>query len=233
MKNILLVEDDRPLALGIIFALKKEGFNVLASENLDNSRKILNTNNIDIILLDVMLGDENGYTLCEELRERNENTPIIFMTACDQEEDIVKGLDMGADDYITKPLRINILISRINAVLRRKVENKTESNNHIFKSGKLTIDTARYKVYKETIELSLTLSEYKIMSILIENYPNTIPRSSLLEKVWDIDGNFVDANTLNVYVKRLRGKIEDDIKSPSFIETVRGVGYRWKCGVTR
>lgn len=233
MVNILLVEDEKAVALGVIYALEDEGFKVFHGKNLIESRKIIDNNKIDIILLDIMLRDENGYDLCKEIRSKGNNeVAIIFMTACDEESNVVMGLDIGGDDYIIKPIRLKELVSRINAVLRRRghVIKSEEINNNemkIYKSGNLTIETYRYKVFKDKIELNLTLSEYRLMVILIENYPNTVTRDILLEKIWDIDGNFVDANTLNVYVKRLREKIELDVKKPKFIETIRGVGYRW------
>ncbi|MGL4741513.1 MAG: response regulator transcription factor [Sarcina sp.] len=236
MINILLVEDDRALALGVVYALKKEGFNVLHGDTLKKSRELLMENEIDLILLDVMLPDGEGYTLCEEVRRSgNEEMAIIFTTACDEECNVVLGLDIGADDYISKPVRLKELTSRINAVLRRK--HKLSKREEIFDdkivSGNIEILKGSHMVYKNGEEVSLTLSEYKLMLILIENYPNVMSRNILLEKLWDVDGNFVDANTLNVYIKRLREKIEDDSKTPLFIDTVRGVGYRWKCEVNK
>lgn len=229
MINILLVEDDRPLAIGVVYALKKEGFNVIHGDTLSKSRDLLKENSVDIILLDVMLPDGEGYTLCEEIRNSgNEDIGIIFTTACDEECNVVLGLDIGADDYISKPVRLKELISRINAVVRRKKKILKQSELEVIKTGDLLIEKGSYKVFKKDEELTLTLSEYKLMNILIDNYPNVMSRDLLLEKIWDVDGNFVDANTLNVYIKRLREKIESDIKNPEYIETIRGVGYRWK-----
>lgn len=236
MINILLVEDDRALALGVIYALKKEGFNVLHGDTLKKSREILTENEVDLILLDVMLPDGEGYSLCEEVRNnRNEDIAIIFTTACDEECNVVLGLDIGADDYISKPVRLKELMSRINAVLRRKhkLSKKDEMSDDKITSGNIEVLKGSHIVYKGGEEISLTLSEYKLMLILMENYPNVMSRNILLEKLWDVDGNFVDANTLNVYIKRLREKIEEDIKTPAFIDTVRGVGYRWKCEVNK
>lgn len=241
MINILLVEDDKALALGVVYALKDEGFKVFHGDNLEKSRIILEENHIDIVLLDIMLGDESGYDLCKEIREANdEHTGIIFMTACDEESNVVMGLDIGGDDYVTKPIRLKELVSRINAVLRRKgytsnkkVEKSIVSEMEIYKTGDIIIEVGRYKALKDNIKLNLTLSEYRLMLILIENYPNAVTREILLEKIWDIDGNFVDANTLNVYVKRLREKIEVDVKNFKYIETIRGIGYRWKCEVKK
>lgn len=233
MINILLVEDDRPLALGVIYALKKEGFNVLHGSTLAQSRELLKDNTFDLILLDVMLPDGEGYTLCQEIREQGDyNTAIIFATACDDESNVVLGLDIGADDYISKPVRLKELTSRINAILRRKNKiGKVEVNKNIIVSGEIKLDKGKHMVYKNDTEINLTLSEFKLMVALIENYPNVMSRNILLEKIWDVDGNFVDANTLNVYIKRLREKIESD--ETKYIDTVRGVGYRWKEEVKR
>ncbi|MGL4760942.1 MAG: response regulator transcription factor [Sarcina sp.] len=235
MINILLVEDDRPLALGVIYALKKEGFNVVHGDTLKKSRELLKENEIDLVLLDVMLPDGEGYTLCEEIRAQgNEDIAIIFATACDEECNVVLGLDIGADDYISKPVRLKELISRINAILRRKNKlSKMKNESEVIISGEIKVELGKHIAYKNNKELNLTLSEYRLMNILMENYPNVMSRTLLLEKIWDVDGNFVDANTLNVYIKRLREKIEDDVKKPTYIDTVRGVGYRWKYEVKK
>ena len=180
----------------------------------------------NIILLDVMLPDGSGYDFCREIRKESE-VPIIFMTACDEEVNVVLGLDMGGDDYVTKPIRVKELISRINAVLRRKGITNTKSSEEIIKTGNILIEPLKYKVYKNGLNIDLTAIEYKLLLILIKNKGNAIERVTLLEKLWDVDGNFVDGNSLTVYIKRLREKIEDDIKNPQYIETVRGIGYRW------
>ena len=216
MKRILLVEDDRAVALAVIYSLKKEGFEVEHATNLKSARSILN-DSIDLILLDVMLPDGDGYELCSEI-----------MTACDEENNVVIGLDLGADDYVSKPVKIRELVSRINAVLRRKgKDNNINSAKEIFKSENLELDKGAHIVRKNGEEISLTLNEYKLMLLLMENSPNVLTRDMMLEKVWDIEGNFIDANALSVNIKRLREKIEDDIKSPKFIITIRGVGYKW------
>lgn len=173
-----------------------------------------------------MLPDGSGYDFCREIRKESE-VPIIFMTACDEEVNVVLGLDMGGDDYVTKPIRVKELISRINAVLRRKGITNTKSSEEIIKTGNILIEPLKYKVYKNGLNIDLTAIEYKLLLILIKNKGNAIERVTLLEKLWDVDGNFVDGNSLTVYIKRLREKIEDDIKNPQYIETVRGIGYRW------
>ena len=233
MDNILLVEDDRPLALGFIYTLKKEGFNVFHALNLCQAREYVKEE-IDLILLDVMLPDGTGYEFCEEVRNNGLDIPIIFTTACDEESNIVMGLDIGADDYITKPVRLKELISRINANLRKRKKLKSNINTkHILESEDLKVDLLSHEVTKNDEEIILTLSEYKLLLILMENSPNVMSRNVLLEKLWDVEGDFVEGNTLNVYIKRLREKIEDDLKSPYYIQTVRGIGYRFNPEVRR
>lgn len=227
MKNILLVEDDRAVALAVIYSLKKEGFTVNHAPNLKTAREMLD-DSIDIILLDLMLPDGDGYELCTEIREAQNDIPIIFMTACDEESNVVLGLDLGADDYVTKPVKIRELVSRINAVLRRKGKLVREAEDRkIIKSESIAIDIGAHIVTKNGQDLALTLSEYKLLLLLVENSPNVLTREMMLEKLWDSEGNFIDANALSVYIKRLREKVEDDSKNPDFIITVRGVGYKW------
>lgn len=226
MIKILFVEDDLPLALGIEYTLKQEGFDVIHAKNLEDAREKYKESEFNIILLDVMLPDGSGYDFCKEVR-KNSEIPIIFMTACDEEVNVVLGLDMGGDDYVTKPIRVKELISRINAVLRRRGVARDKSSDEIIKSGDITIEPLKYKVYKQGKVVELTAIEYKLLLILIKNKGNAIERVTLLEKLWDVEGNFVDGNSLTVYIKRLREKIEDDIKTPRYIETVRGIGYRW------
>ncbi|WP_195986548.1 response regulator transcription factor [Clostridium sp. D53t1_180928_C8] len=232
MKNILLVEDDRAVALAVIYSLKKEGFMVDHAMNLKTARTMIN-DNIDIILLDLMLPDGDGYELCSEIRENGNEVPIIFMTACDEESNIVTGLDLGADDYVTKPVKIRELTSRINAVLRRKGNLIKDTNKEVMTSEGIEINNGAHIVRKNGEELSLTLNEFKLLKILMENAPNVLTRNIILEKLWDIDGNFIDDNALSVYMKRLREKIENDSKNPTLIITVRGVGYKWAAKVVK
>lgn len=235
MKKILLVEDDSALAIGIEYTLNGEGFQVTRAKNLKEAGIIFNEKDLDLILLDLMLPDGSGYDFCKEIRGKS-SIPIIFITACDEEANVILGLDIGGDDYITKPIRIRELISRINAVLRRreaygeKSQNKSmnkEENSEIIE-GDLRIELLKTKVYKKNQEIVLTPAEYRLLLILIKNKGNVLERGVLLEKLWDVDGNFVDGNTLNVYIKRLREKIEDNPKEPKYIETVRGIGYMWR-----
>lgn len=227
MNTILLVEDDEALAYGIEYSLKNEGFLVTRASSLSDARKEVNKNKFNLILLDVKLPDGSGFNFCWEIRSLD--IPIIFLTACDEEVNIVLGLDMGADDYITKPFRIRELISRIKAVLRRS-QKKTD-NSKILVSDDIKIYTLEGKVKKRDEEVLLTTSEYKLLLVLVKNANHILSRNMIIEKLWDIDGEFIDDNTLSVYIRRLREKIEDNPPAPKYIVTVRGVGYKWDLNV--
>lgn len=224
MTNILMVEDDSTIAFGVKYALEQESFNVDICKDLESSRENIEKKEYDIILLDVMLPDGNGYDLCKEIRN-TQDTPIIFLTACDEEVNIVMGLDIGGDDYMTKPFRVRELISRIKAVLRRR--GKSNESKKVLKFGNLSIHTLEARVYKNGEEVFLTSVEYKLLLILIQNKNTVLSRSQILEKLWDVTYDFVNDNTLTVYIKRLREKVEDDSTDPQHIITVRGLGYKW------
>ena len=218
MKKILLIEDNEAIIMGLKYLLEQENFQVISAKTAKESKEKLDNKNIDIVLLDVSLPDGNGFEICKEIKEKND-IPIIFLTAQDEETSIVLGLDLGADDYIVKPFRTRELISRIKSVLRRY--GKKEENN-IIQYKDIKIDTISAKVYKNNKEIIFTSLEYKILLMLFTNQNKLITREQLLEKIWDIAGNFVNDNTLTVYIKRIREKLEDD----SIIKTVRGLGYR-------
>ena len=165
MRNILMVEDDSTIAFAVKYAVEQESFNLDIAENLENARKIVNSKEYDLILLDVMLPDGNGYEFLKQLREHDEDTPVIFLTACDEEVNIVMGLDIGGDDYITKPFRVRELISRINAILRRKGKSQ-DSNKKILKFKNISIHTLEARVFKNNEEIFLTSAEYKLLLIL-------------------------------------------------------------------
>lgn len=229
MGKILLVEDDKTLSEGIAYSLKSEGYNVDIANTYCDGLKSINTNEYILIILDVLLPDGSGYDLCKDIR-KDKNTPIIFLTACDEEVNVVMGLDLGGDDYITKPFRVKELISRINAVLRRY---SNESLGNILVSDEIKMYLTEGKVGKSGEEVLLTPSEYKLLQILMENPKRALSRMTLLQKIWDIDGNFIDDNTLSVYIKRLREKIEEDSTNPKYIKTIRGIGYKWDKEVRR
>lgn len=221
--NILLVEDDLPLAMGMEYLLKKQGFFIKWAKNLKEAYKLFN-NEVDLILLDVTLPDGNGYDFCKKIR-LSSDVPIIFITALDDEANAVFGLDIGGDDYITKPVRIGELVSRINAIFRRQ-KSGADNSEPILKSGSIVVEPLKCRVSVSGEEVYLTAAEYKLLLLLLENRGKVMNRNVIIEKLWDIDGSFVDYNTLNVYMKRLREKIEPG--GEKHIETLRGLGYMWK-----
>ncbi len=223
MEKILLVEDDTNLAIGIEYSLKSEGYSVNLADTVEKGRRLFNENDYNLILLDVMLPDGSGYELCEEIRKKSK-VPIIFLTACDEEVNVVLGLDMGGDDYITKPFRVSELMSRIRAVLRRYGKEKTKN---VLTSDDIKLFLSEGKGEKNNEELYLTPIEFRLLSSFMKNPKQVLTRNSLLEKIWDIDGEFVDDNTLSVYIKRLREKVEENSSKPKYIKTVRGMGYKW------
>lgn len=225
MVKILLVEDDSTLAMGMEYTLKNEDFDVIVASTLKEARESIENYKINLVLLDLMLPDGSGYELCKEIRKKD-NTPIIFLTASDEEANIVMGLDMGGDDYISKPVRIGELISRIKAVLRRYEKNSIYNSNKLH-SGDITIELLSNRVMKNHKEIILTSLEYKLLISLMQNPKIVLSRSQILEKIWDVGGEFVDDNTLSVYIRRLREKIEDDPGNPQYIITIRSVGYKW------
>ncbi len=227
MTKILLVEDDATLAMGIEYTLKNEGYTVEISNTFSKGKELVDKVDYDLIILDIGLPDGNGFELCKYIR-KDKKTPIIFLTAQDEEVNIVMGLDIGGDDYITKPFRIKELISRIKAVLRR-ISNETQRD--ILVSGNIKLNLKEYKAYIKGELVQLTPSEYKLLNILMNNPHHVLSRTKILENLWDVDGEFVDDNSLSVYVRRLREKIEEDSSNPVYIKTVRGVGYRWDVDV--
>ena len=229
MINILLVEDDSTLAIGLKYALENEGFGVELANTIEAATKALNQTQFDLIILDIMLPDGNGYDFCRYIRKQS-NIPIIFLTSYDEEVNIVLGLDIGGDDYIIKPFRVMELMSRIKAVLRRHKASQQKEPAY-FVSGDIKISPESRKVKKNDNEIILTPIEYRLLLSFIKHPHQVLTRGQILECLWDIDGEFVDDNTLSVYIRRLREKIEDNPSSPSYIKTVRGVGYRWDCDV--
>lgn len=230
MTKILLVEDDEELVRGITYILEKENYIVRQSFTLKDARSLIKYEVFDLILLDVMLPDGSGYDFCREINS-NKPVPVIFLTACAEEVNIVMGLDMGADDYITKPFKVKELVSRIKAVLRRS--NPGQSRNTmsgIICSGEIRANLVEHRLFKGDKEIILTPTEFKLLSIFIQNPMKNIERDHIISKLWDIDGDYVDDGTLSVYIRRLREKLEKDPSRPEYLVTVRGVGYRWDQG---
>ena len=220
MAKILLIEDDDAISMGLVYYLKQEGFEmVTASRGMDALKYI---KDVSLVLLDVNLPDINGFDLFKKIKDIND-VPVIFLTANDLEVSIVMGLDMGADDYVTKPFKAKELVSRIKTVLRRC---SNHDNNNLIKLFDLTIDTNRVVVLKNGVDVMLTALEYKIFLIFVLN-PNVVfTREKILANVWDVNEEYVNDNALTVYIKRIREKIEDDPANPKIIVTVRGIGYK-------
>lgn len=220
MDRVLIIEDDKILNRGVAFALKREGYEVISAySKIEGKQEILN-NKIDFLLLDINLPDGNGLDLCREIRD-SVDFPIVFFTANDTEEDMVKGFECGADDYLAKPFSIEVLKYKVNAMLKRK----TIVNKNKFEYNNLIMDFDRMSVTIDDKEVNLTATEYKLLELLAKNKGKVITKEMLLEKLWDINGNFVDENTLSVNIRRLRKKIEKDSKKPEYIITVFGIGY--------
>ena len=220
MTRIFLVEDDKAIAKNLTLLLRSEGFTVSHAATRGEASAMLAGNLFDLALVDIALPDGNGFTVCTEIKERYQ-IPVLFLTASGDEASVVTGLNMGADDYITKPFRPRELIARIRAALR-----KQERAGQAFEVCGLCVDTASGVVTKYGREIFLSALEYRLLLIFMNNPKNIITRSRLLDELWDAAGEFVNDNTLTVYIKRLREKIDNDPANPQIILTVRGTGYR-------
>ena len=240
MKRILLIEDDYALAMGTTYTLKAEGYEVGHAKNLAEARELLSTNDYSLILLDVMLPDGDGFSYLEELSQKGNATPVIFCTAVGDESNIVRGLDLGADDYVTKPYRVKELLSRIAAVLRRAERamalNNNNSNNSLtgsnvesieadvtFGSHRFNIDS--FRLYNNENIVDCTPAELRLLREFIRNKGIVITRNQLLQRLYDTENTYIDDNTLSVYIKRLRDKLGEDAEH---IKTVKGIGYRFE-----
>jgi DNA-binding response OmpR family regulator len=221
--KILFVEDDKVISAGLCYSLMQEGYSVTHCLNVETAKTMISENSFDLAILDLSLPDGSGYDICKMIKAK-EDIPVIFLTAIDDEVNVVMGLDMGADDYITKPFRIRELLSRIKSVLRRY--DKSEPSKTLLEFSGLKIDTAKAKVYKGEQEINLTSLEYRLLLIFANSEGQVLSRNQLLEGLWDIAGDFVNDNTLTVYIKRLRQKIEDNSQTPTIIKTIRGLGYK-------
>ena len=220
MRPVLLVEDDQAIARNLSLLLQSEGFTVRHAATQKEAHALLESGTFELALIDISLPDGNGFAVCTAVKARAD-IPVVFLTASGDEASVVTGLNMGADDYITKPFRPMELIARIKATLR-----KGSSAPAVFIQGALQVDTASGTARKHGRELFLSALEYRLLLIFINNRGSIITRNRLLDELWDASGEFVSNNTLTVYIKRLREKIEDDPANPQIILTVRGVGYR-------
>ncbi|MBQ1489008.1 MAG: response regulator transcription factor [Lachnospiraceae bacterium] len=232
VKEIFLLEDDKAIAMGLVYSLEKEGYRVTHAENVKQAMETIANRSFAFCILDINLPDGNGYEVCKAIKE-NSDTPVLFLTAYDDEVNVIMGLELGADDYICKPFRVRELMARIKAILRR-TEGKSEGvrttdGEGIMKIQDICIHTKDAKVFKvangERKEIELTAMEYRLLLIFINNRGVVLSRNGLLEDIWDVSGDFVNDNTLTVYIKRLRDKIEDNPANPQIIKTVRGLGY--------
>lgn len=230
MNRILLVEDDEALALGIEYTLTEEGYEVVTASRLSEGRSLFDGSEFNIVLLDINLPDGTGYDLCKHIKKTSE-VPVIFLTALDEEVNVVLGLDLGGDDYVTKPFRVRELLSRIRAVLRRAKITSVDKN--LMNSGNIVVNTSTAEVTKLNEKISLTAQEYKLLLIFMNNATELLSKDKLLDEIFEGEGAFVDENTLSVYVKRLREKLEDKPSEPKYIITKRGLGYKWDIPVIK
>lgn len=228
--KLLLVEDDEPLAIGIEFTLKDAGYEVFRTATVEGATELFQSEKFNLIILDINLPDGNGYDLCKYIRDKSD-IPVLFLTALDEEVNIVLGLEIGGDDYITKPFGVKEFLSRIKALIRRNYKNI--SSGSILKSGDIVVDTSTASIKKCGKEIVLTAQEYKLLLIFMNKPQVLMKRREILRELIEGEEVFFDENTLSVYIKRIREKIEDSIKAPEYIITQRGMGYIWNKSVVK
>lgn len=221
--RILLVEDDTSLIDGLEYTLVKNSFDVRVAQTVQEALALFDQDTFDLLLLDLTLPDGTGFDICRSIRRHSE-VPIIFLTASDEEVNVVMGLDIGGDDYITKPFNLGELVSRIKALLRRA----RKLRSPILESHGIAVDLMKGSATKNGQSLELTAAEQRLLILFLQNPGMILSRNSILERLWDSPSDFVDDNTLSVYIRRLRRKIEDDPNHPAWLLTVRGTGYKWQ-----
>lgn len=219
--EVFLLEDDAAIGMGLSYALENEGYKTTLTKTVSEALKLVEEKAFSLYILDLTLPDGSGYDVCKAIRQKTD-APVLFLTAYDDEVNVVMGLELGADDYISKPFRIKELLARMKSVLRRC---KIDNLDGCVRIKNLEIRTGEAKVFKDGKEIILTAMEYRLLLILLNNRGHILSRTALLENIWDVAGDFVNDNTLTVYIKRLRDKIEDEPENPSIIRTVRGMGY--------
>ncbi|MDO4275679.1 MAG: response regulator transcription factor [Eubacteriales bacterium] len=227
MKRIFFVEDDLSLINGLSFAIKKQGYEIVIARTSLEAHDLWLNGKYDLVILDVSLPDGSGYDICKEIRKTSK-VPIIFLTAADEETDIIMGLDMGGDDYITKPFKLAVFLSRINALLRR-CDNFNQADTELNSNG-IQVQLLKREVYKNGRQIDVTAGEYKLLCLFMENADMVLSPEQILSKLWDCDEKYIDNNTLTVYIRRLRTKIEDNPGEPRKIVTIRRMGYKWNTG---
>lgn len=228
--RILVIEDDLALSAGLCFELDSSGYLTVAAYNCSKAEQLIWSDHFDLVLLDVNLPDGNGFDLCRIIKQARPELPVIFLTANDLEEDVLNGFDLGAEDYVTKPFHMKILLRRVEALLRRVGKAAAEAPAGRWSDGFLTLDFSALTAQRGEETLSITPNEYKLLREMTGHTGKILTRQILLERLWDCGGNFIDDHTLTVTMNRLRSKIEDDVHT--YIQTVRGMGYIWK-GVQR
>ena len=224
MKHIFFVEDDLSLINGLSFAIKRQGYALTIARTSVEAGQLWANGKYDLVILDVTLPDGSGFDLCRKIRQSSK-VPIMFLTAADEEVDIIMGLYIGGDDYITKPFKLAVFLSRVNALLRRS-ENFNQSDTEL-KSNGIQIQLLKQEVTKDGVPLDLTASEYKLLCLFMENPNIVLSPEQILSNLWDCNEKYIDSNTLTVYIRRLRTKIEDIPADPQKIVTVRRMGYKW------
>ncbi len=224
MKRIFFIEDDLSLINGLTFAIRKQGYEVCVARTRLEAERLWEDGKYDLVILDVALPDGSGFDICQKIR-RTSKVPVMFLTAADEETDIIMGLDIGADDYITKPFKLAVFLSRVNALLRRS-DNFSQPATEL-SSNDITVRLLKGEVCKGGTLIDLTSSEYKLLCMFMENPDMVLSQEQILGRLWDCDENYIDNKTLTVYIRRLRMKIEDDPGNPRKIVTVRGMGYKW------
>lgn len=224
MKRIFFVEDDLSLIHGLSFALQQQGYEIVNARTCLEAETLWQDDSYDLVILDVTLPDGSGYDLCRLIR-RTSKVPILFLTAADEETDVIMGLDIGGDDYITKPFKLAIFLSRVNALLRRSGNFRQPDDT--LQSGGITVHQLTREVTKNGSLVELTASEYKLLCLFLEHPNLVLSPEQILGRLWDCEQNYIDSSTLTVYIRRLRAKIEDDPSNPKRIITVRRMGYKW------
>lgn len=222
--RIFVLEDDEAIGIGLSYTLESEKYEVTLVKTVAEAKKTVENEEFDLYILDLTLPDGNGYEVCSLIKSKGD-LPVIFLTAYDDEINVVTGFELGADDYISKPFRVRELLARVKSVLRRYSNDNADG---IVKIGELSVNTAEARVLLRGEEVILTAMEYRLLLSFVNNRGTVLTRSKLLEEIWDVDGDFVNDNTLTVYIKRLRDKIENDPNDPQYIKTVRGMGYLMK-----
>lgn len=222
--RIFVLEDDEAIDIGLSYTLESEKYEVTLVKTVAEAKKTVENEEFDLYILDLTLPDGNGYEVCSLIKSKGD-LPVIFLTAYDDEINVVTGFELGADDYISKPFRVRELLARVKSVLRRYSKDNADG---IVKIGELSVNTAEARVLLRGEEVILTAMEYRLLLSFVNNQGTVLTRRKLLEEIWDVDGDFVNDNTLTVYIKRLRDKIENDPNDPQYIKTVRGMGYLMK-----